>query len=68
MYRLIHFFHTLIDDRTTLSTTNEVSRWTLIHRLNHFNWRIPSIWREINEHARLLVDHVSDDVRYSIAA
>ena len=68
MYRLIQFFVRLIENKTILSTTNEITRWTLINRLNHFNWRIPSIWCEINQHARSLLDHTSEDVRYRIAA
>ena len=67
MYRLVDFFHQLIDGQTTLTTTNEISRWALLHRLHHFNWRIPSLWQKINEYTKSLLDHPSDDVRHRIA-
>jgi hypothetical protein len=41
----------------------EISRWSLIRNLSHFQWRIPSIWCDINEHAKVLLDHPSKDVR-----
>lgn len=67
MYRLIDFINTSMINKTSLNTTNEISRWTLIYRLNHFQQRIPSIWCKITENAELLLDHSSDDVRYKIA-
>ena len=67
MHRLIHFLCALIYNKTTLNTINEISCWSLIRNLSHFQWRIPSIWCDINEHAKVLLDHPSEDIRKSIA-
>lgn len=67
MSRFLEFFQSLIDHPTALSTTNEISRWGLIYRLNHLTWRIPSIWWKINQQAKLLLDQPSEDMRYRIA-
>ncbi|CAF0768198.1 unnamed protein product [Adineta steineri] len=67
MYRLIHFIHTLIDPKIVSNIYNETARWSLIQTLISFKWRIPSIWCDINEHAKLLLDHPSEDIRKSIA-
>ena len=67
MYRLIDFLRTLKNNKIGSNTSNEVCRWSLIQNLSEFQWRIPSIWCEINEHAKLLLDHPSKDLRYRIA-
>jgi hypothetical protein len=67
MYRVIDFLRTLINNKTTTNAFNEAAHWSLIISLNRFNWRIPSIWREIIEHAKLLLDHSSSDVQARIA-
>jgi hypothetical protein len=67
MYRLINFFCTLINTKATSNTFNEIAHWSLIRHLSEFGWRIPSIWREINEHARALLDHPYKEVRDRIA-
>ncbi|CAF3739250.1 unnamed protein product [Rotaria sp. Silwood1] len=68
IYRLIHFIRTLINTKTMLNTFNEISRWTLITNLNEFQWRIPSIWCEINDYAKEFLDHPYKNVRESIAS
>ena len=50
------------------NTFNETSRWYLIRNLNNFQWRIPSIWCEINKHAKELLDHPSKSIREHIAS
>ncbi len=67
MHRLIDFIRTLIHSKTTSNTFSEIARWTLIRNLNEFQWRIPSIWCDINEHCKILLDHPSSAVRERIA-
>jgi len=67
MNRLIEFFRTLINDETIANTFNETSRWYLIQTLKNFQWRIPSIWFDINEKAKELLDHSSKSVREYIS-
>ena len=58
---------TLINTKTMLNTFNEMSRWTLIKNLSEFQWRIPSIWCDINNYAKSLLDHPYKDIRENIA-
>ncbi|CAF2692623.1 unnamed protein product [Rotaria sp. Silwood2] len=51
-----------------LNAFNEICRWTLIQNLNEFQWRIPSIWCEINDYAKVLLDHPYKNVREGIAS
>ncbi|CAF4800212.1 unnamed protein product [Rotaria sp. Silwood1] len=67
MHRLIEFIYLLINNYTTANTFNETARWYLIQNLRCFQWRIPSIWCTINEHAKQLLDHPSKAVRERIA-
>jgi hypothetical protein len=67
MHRLIQFFRTLINTTRTSDTFDEICRWSLIRNLRYFQWRIPSIWCDINEHAKLLLDHPAKSVREHIA-
>jgi hypothetical protein len=67
MHRLIDFMRTLINIKTMSNTFSEISRWSLLRNLCEFEWRIPSIWCEVNEHAKLLLDHPSSGVRERIA-
>ncbi|CAF2652171.1 unnamed protein product [Rotaria sp. Silwood2] len=63
MYRLIEFIRTLINNQTTENTLLETSRWFLVLKLTNFEWRIPAIWCEINEHAKEMLDHPYKAVR-----
>ncbi|CAF0841748.1 unnamed protein product [Rotaria sordida] len=67
MYRLVEFIRTLIDNQSSSNTFNETSRWSLIQTLRMFEWRIPSIWCDIYEHAKDLLDHSFKSVREHIA-
>jgi hypothetical protein len=67
MYRLIEFMRTLTKTNTTSNTFAEISRWYLLRNLCEFEWRIPSIWCEVNEQAKALLDHPSSGVRERIA-
>jgi hypothetical protein len=67
MNRLIDFFRSLIDNQTISNTFNETSRWYIIQSLRNFQWRIPSIWCEINQQAKGLLDHSSKSVRECIS-
>jgi len=67
MYRFIQFMRTLITTETMSNTFNEISRWTLMENLREFLWRIPSVWREINDNFKVLLDHSYKDVREGIA-
>ncbi|CAF1256683.1 unnamed protein product [Didymodactylos carnosus] len=68
MYRLIEFIRTLINNETMLNTFNGISRWSLIENLTYFQWRIPSILGQINEHAKVFLDHSSKGIRERIAS
>ena len=67
MHRLIGFLHGLIDTETTSNKFNETAQWSLMRDLEEFEWRIPSIWRDMIERAKVLLDHPSPDVRERIA-
>ncbi|CAF3088703.1 unnamed protein product [Rotaria sp. Silwood2] len=67
MYRLIDFIRTLINNQISSNTFNETSRWSFIQTLKMFQWRIPSIWCTIYEHAKELLDHSFKPVREHIA-
>ncbi len=67
MHRVIDFLRTLINTKATSNTFNETAHWSLIRNLNQFDWRIPSIWRDIIEHAKEFFDHSSPGVRERVA-
>ncbi|CAF3386151.1 unnamed protein product [Rotaria sp. Silwood2] len=68
MHRLIGFICSLIiTDQTMKTSYNEASRWYLVQELRTFQWRIPSVWCAINDHAKELLNHPSKNVRYNIA-
>ncbi len=67
MHRLIEFIRTLINDQTIVNTFLETSRWFLVLKLTNFEWRVPSIWCAINEHAKEMLDHPYKAVREHIA-
>ncbi|CAF3971108.1 unnamed protein product [Rotaria sp. Silwood2] len=67
LHHLIEFIRTLINNQTTVNTFLETSRWFLILKLTHFEWRIPAIWCAINEHAKEMLDHPYKAVREHIA-
>ncbi|CAF3248683.1 unnamed protein product [Rotaria sp. Silwood2] len=67
MYRLIEFIRTLMHNQTKTNTLTETSRWCLIQQLHIFQWRIPSIWNAISEHAKDLLDHNFKNVRDRVA-
>lgn len=67
MHRLVTFIHALVNNPRTSNTFNETSRWSLVQTLKMFQWRIPSIWTSINEHAIELLDHSFKLVRENIA-
>ncbi|CAF1193810.1 unnamed protein product [Rotaria sp. Silwood1] len=68
MHRLIDFICSLVITNQTMGTTfNETSRWYLVEELRTFQWRIPSIWCAINDHAKTLLDHPFKTVRENIA-
>ncbi|CAF4573069.1 unnamed protein product [Rotaria sp. Silwood2] len=68
MYRLIDYICLLItNNHKTETTFNETSRWYLALKLNNFQWRIPSVWYMINDHAKELLDHPQKPIRQYIA-
>jgi len=67
MHRLIDFFRTLINNEIIADKLNGESQWYVIQSLRYFQWRIPSIWFAINEHAKELLNHSSKGVRQRIA-
>lgn len=67
MFRVIDFFRTLVHAETTSNPFNETAHWSLIRELENFQWRIPSVWCELIEHAKLHLDHPSVGVRERIA-
>ncbi|CAF4657490.1 unnamed protein product [Rotaria sp. Silwood1] len=67
MHRLIEFIRTLINNQTTVNTFLETSRWFLVLNLTNFEWRVPTIWCAINEHAKEMLDHPYKAVREHIA-
>ncbi|CAF4233790.1 unnamed protein product [Adineta steineri] len=60
---MIDFIRSLINLKIPLNTFAEISRWSLLQNLDLFEWRIPSIWCEINEQTIRLIDHSSSDVQ-----
>jgi hypothetical protein len=67
MHRIIDFLRTLLNTKITSNPFNEIAHWSLIRNLSEFQWRIPSIWRDIIEHAKESLDHPSLGVRERIA-
>lgn len=67
MYRLIDFLRMLTHAETTSNAFNETARWSLLRNLSIFKWRIPSVWCQINEQVKTLLDHSSPRVREHIA-
>lgn len=49
------------------NTFNETSLWDLVRNLRNFQWRIPSLWMDINQQAIELLDHSSQSVRSYIS-
>ncbi|CAF3782672.1 unnamed protein product [Rotaria sp. Silwood1] len=68
IHHLIHYFHQLINDRETGITSTETSRWYLIQCLEGLEWRIPSIWGEINEKGKELLDNSSSSIRKNLVS
>ena len=67
MYRVIDFLRVLMYNKSTSNKFNENAHWSLIITLYQFDWRIPSVWCEIIEHAKLLLDHSSPNVQKYIS-
>lgn len=67
MYHAIEFLRSLMTNQTMENTFLETSQWTLIDTLSNFEWRIPSIWCAINQHAKELLDHPYKAIRECIA-
>ena len=49
------------------NTFLETSQWSLIHRLSNFEWRTPSLWVNISQYAKGLLDHPYKAIRERIA-
>lgn len=64
MFHLVEHFRRLINKDIEM---NEIIRWTIIQRLIHFQWKIPSIWHEINRNALPYLNHTSDELKFKIS-
>ncbi|UJR08489.1 hypothetical protein I4U23_012756 [Adineta vaga] len=67
MTRPINFLCTLMKDQTITNTVAETSLWNVICSLRCYRWRIPSVWREINEKIKDMFDHPSLSIRNYIS-
>lgn len=67
MYRPIEYLRSLINTHSTGNTFLETSRWCLVQTLTNFEWRVPVVWRYINEHGRDMLDHQYKSIRERIA-
>lgn len=67
MHRLIDFLRDLMNTTTARNAFVDATRWSLLQTLGELGWRIPSVWRAIQEHALTLLAHPSFDVRTEAA-
>lgn len=63
MVPLIDYLRSMVAPSMVTNPFFEMTAWSLIQKLNAFQWRIPSVWHEINEHAKELLDHPSKPIR-----
>ncbi|CAF0736207.1 unnamed protein product [Didymodactylos carnosus] len=67
MYKPIGYIRSLTSGQTSTNTFNETARWYLTQTIANFEWRVPTMWTTINEHAKELLDHPFKAVRERIA-
>ena len=60
IYQFIDFLRTFINK-------NDATHWSLLIYINRFGWRIPSMWHDVIESAKTLLDHSSPIVRTLVA-
>ena len=63
---LIDYLRSLISPSTVSNPFLEITAWSLIEKLNAFQWRIPSVWHDISAQAKESFDHPSKIVRERI--
>lgn len=63
---LIDYLRSLASPSIVSNPFLEITAWSLIQKLNAFQWRIPSVWREISAQAKELFDHPSKIIRERI--
>ncbi|CAF4576731.1 unnamed protein product, partial [Rotaria magnacalcarata] len=52
MHRAIDFLRSLLNNQTVGNTFLETSHWNLVQKLSNFEWRIPSVWCALSQHAK----------------
>ena len=67
MSRPIEYLRSLVVHKTSTNTFLETCAWTLIQKLNNFEWRIPKVWVSITDYARNFLDHPYKAIRERIA-
>lgn len=67
MSRPIEYLRSLIVHKATGNTFLETCAWTLVQKLNNFEWRIPSVWMSIMDHVSNFLDHPYKAIRERIA-
>lgn len=53
----------LIKEDQTTNWYKQSLYWSLLINFKGFQWRIPSIWCELNEYAQTYLDHSFKDLR-----
>lgn len=67
MSRPIEYLRSLVIHKASNNTFLETSAWTLVQKLNNFEWRIPKVWASITDYARNFLDHPYKAIRERIA-
>ncbi|CAF4273501.1 unnamed protein product, partial [Rotaria magnacalcarata] len=68
MHRAIDFLRSLLSNQTVGNTFLETSHWNLVQKLSNFEWRIPSVWCALSQHAKDFIDHPYKAIRERIAS
>ncbi|CAF3366761.1 unnamed protein product [Rotaria socialis] len=68
MHRAIDFLRSLLNNQTIGNTFLETSHWNLVQKLSNFEWRIPSVWCALSQHAKDFIGHSYKAIRERIAS
>ena len=64
---LINYLIKLIKEDQTINWYKQSLYWSLLGNFKGFQWRIPSIWCQLNEYAQSFLDHSFKDLRSEAA-
>ncbi|CAF4504295.1 unnamed protein product, partial [Rotaria socialis] len=68
MHRAIDFLRSLLNNQTIGNTFLETSHWNLVQKLSNLEWRIPSVWCALSQHAKDFIGHSYKAIRERIAS